>query len=334
GRQAEPRLTTTAFQGPTMGTAYNVKVVSDGPLSSLREAEIARAIDTALEGVNSRMSTYIDDSELSRFNHTKNTDPFAMSRETLDVFEQAIEISRLTDGAFDITIGPLVNAWGFGPDISEGRGLSPEEVEKLRARVGYTKLEIDPVAGTVRKHDPEIYCDLSAIAKGYAVDQVAEALLEKGISDFMVEVGGEVRTGGRNGEGKGWRIGIEHPKMARGVVERIVPLAGMAMATSGDYRNFQELSGAERITHIIDPRSGHPVHHRLTSVTVLRPTCAEADALATAFMVLGPEEGMDLAIREDLAVLLLVRGEGQELEERTSPAFERYLEQVAENTGL
>lgn len=328
-----PARITTAFQGPTMGTSYTVKVVTREELPSLRQAEVSLAIEQVLIDVDAKMSTYRDDSELSRFNQLAETAPFEVSRETLAVFEKALAISRLSGGAFDVTVGPLVDAWGFGPDVSDGVEPSAEKLAELLERVGHTKLEIDPAALTLRKTHPALACDLSAIAPGYAVDLLAQGLVRMGFSDFMIDVGGEVRAAGRNSQGNLWRIGVERPQLARGSIERIVPLLDMAIATSGDYRNFREQEDGGRITHIIDPREGRPVHHRLTSVTVLHPGCAEADGLATALMVLGPQAGMELASRENLAVLLLVRKEDEGWEEQMSPAMERYLEQVAAPVG-
>jgi thiamine biosynthesis lipoprotein len=333
GREPGSAWVTTAFQGPTMGTAYTVKVVSSEPLTSLRQAEVSQAIERVLADVDAKMSTYRDDSELSRFNRFEGTTPFAVSRETIEVFETSLAVSRLSGGAFDATVGPLVDAWGFGPDVDDGDGPSRQDLADLLGRIGYAKLEIDPVALTLRKTVPKLACDLSAIAPGYAGDLLTEMLVGMGFSDFMVDVGGEVRAAGHNGEGGLWRIGIERPQLTRGGVERIVPLVDIAIATSGDYRNFREQEDGGRVTHIIDPRDGRPVHHRLTSATVLRPSCAEADGLATALMVLGPEAGMELAVREDLAVLLLVRDDAGGWDERMSPAFERYLEHAAKTAS-
>ena len=241
------------FSGPIMGTTYHVKVVADLPARTAEELD--RNILETLERVNGRMSTYRDDSELSQFNAIMETAPFALSDETLGVFEIALEVSRETGGAFDVTVGPLVNAWGFGP----GKGETPDAatIGQLLERVGYGKLTLDRNGGTLAKSIPGMYCDLSAVAKGYAVDAVAAALEEKGVTRYMVEVGGEVRTSGTNQEGRPWRIGIYRPDPERFDLQRVVALSGLSMATSGDYRNYIDVDG-KRLSHTIDPRTGRP----------------------------------------------------------------------------
>ncbi len=324
----EPGLETYAFRGATMGTYYAVKIAGEG-LSRERLGELQAMIEGELEEVDSKMSTYIDDSELSRFNRYRKTTPFPVSPATLEVVSAALEIARLTGGAYDVTIGPLVNAWGFGAGANL-LDLSDQDIRRLVDSVGYTWLEADPAASALRKLRPDLYCDLSSIAKGYAVDRVSEALAAAGFAGVWVEVGGEVRAAGRNAEDRVWRLGIERPELETGApalggragnLQRILPLSDAAVATSGDYRNYRERDGA-RISHIIDPRSGMPVGHRLASVSVVHRRCTIADALATALMVLGPEEGLELALREDLAALFLVR-DGQGFSEIMTPAFER-----------
>ncbi len=314
----EPGLEAYAFRGATMGTYYSVKVAAEG-LDEERLAGIQALIEAELEDVNAKMSTWIEDSELSRFNRYEGTEAFEVSAATVEVVQAALDVARLSGGAYDVTIGPLVDAWGFG--AGEDRlELSADEIRGLADSVGYAKLELDLGARTLRKQRPDLHCDLSSIAKGYAVDRVAETLHAAGFADHWVEVGGEVRAAGRNAEGRVWRLGIERPSLEPGALQRIVPLDGAAVATSGDYRNYRERNGA-RISHIIDPRTGSPVHHRLASVSVVHTQCMAADALATALMVLGPDEGWDLAMREELAVLFLVR-DGAGYSELMTPAFE------------
>jgi len=330
-RSDAPELATNAFQGATMGTTFTVKVVTSEPLESLESAELEAAVADELAEVNARMSTYLDDSELSRFNRHASTEPFELSIPTLEVMAKAIEVSRLSGGAFDVTVGPLVNAWGFGPEVVAGQHPGDEELARLLEEIGWEKLELDFESATARKLHPGLYVDLSAIAKGYGVDRVAETLLERGYSNFMVEVGGEVRTHGLAASGEPWRIGIERPQLQRGVTQRVVELRDAAVATSGDYRNYRE-ENERRISHIIDPRTGYPVAHRLSSVSVLSEKCLHADALATAILVLGPEEGWELAEREEIAAVLLVRTGKRDFEERQTPAFERFLAEVEGET--
>lgn len=299
-----PRL--HVFHGDTMGTTYTVKVAG-AALDEAARARVDRMIRDTLDAVNGAMSTYRPESELSRFNRSVETTPFAVSGPLLEVMARAAEISARTDGAFDITVGPLVNAWGFGPDATPSREPTDEELEALRARVGYTMLEIDRENGTVRKERPDLYCDLSAIAKGYAVDRIAGALEAEGLDHYMVEVGGEVRTGGFNAEGRPWRIGIVNPGPDGNPLNRAIPLSGMALATSGDYLNYRMRDDGARLSHTIDPQTGRPITHNLASVSVLHEECMTADALATAFMVMGAERAFDLASEGGIAALFLVR---------------------------
>ena len=265
---------------------------------------VAVAVKDAVDGVDARMSTYRPDSELSRFNDS-GTEPLEISPELFDVLTEAQRVAEMSAGAFDITIGPLVDAWGFGPE----KVLDPPDdatVERLLTEHGYRYLELDAENRTARKATPALRCDLSAIAKGYGVDRVAELLIELDFADFMVEIGGEVRARGVNAEGRVWRIGVERPEAQRTGVWGAVELADAAMATSGDYRNYYERDGV-RISHTIDGRTGRPVAHALASVSVIHPSCMTADALATALNVLGPEEGRRLVEREGLAALFLIK---------------------------
>ena len=310
-----------------MGTTFMVKVVTE-TLGEERQAEVLELIEAELDEVDTKMSHYLEDSELSRFNRSRDTSPFAVSEETLEVFRHAQELARLSGGAFDVTVGPLVDAWGFGPEERVIEPIEPieqrpdEVISRLIAHVGYTKIELDLEHSTIRKTDPSVACDLSAIAKGYGVDQVSEALRREGFGDHLVEVGGEVRAAGVNDAGQPWRIAIEQPGSGGTVPGRIVRLSNLAMATSGDYRNYYEVGGV-RFSHTIDPRTGYPVSHALASVSVVDQLSVRADGLATALAVLGPDEGYELAVEQDLAVLFIVRdGEGG-LRERATPAFER-----------
>ncbi len=300
-----------------MGTTYNVSIVSAKPLD---DARVRSVIDAELDSVDRAMSTYREDSELSLFNRHSSGEPFALSAETFAVFAAARAVSVASGGAFDITVGPLVEAWGFGrtkPTVIP----TSDMVESLKERTGWIKVLFDSGSHSVRKAVPQIECDLSAIAKGYAVDRVSEALSQLGQNSHMVEVGGEVRVRGLNAEGKRWRIGIEAPGHAGGVAHRILPLSDIALATSGDYRNFREIDG-RRYSHTIDPRTGRPVEHRTASVTVLAKTAMRADAYATAILVLGETSGLELAEREGLAVLMLVRGDDGGFDELASTAFD------------
>ena len=311
------------FDGATMGTTYAVRVVTADRWDQPRRVRIGDLIQAALDDIESKMSHYRPSSELSRFNQARATAPFRVSSETFDVVRHAYELGELTGGALDVTVGPLVNAWGFGPAEPDSLPPDPALLSRLRDHTGYTKLELHPAASTLRKTDPELECDLSAVAKGYGVDRVAAVLREEGLTRFMVEVGGEIVAVGLNQQGGAWRIAIERPTMEGGI-QRVVPLRGQAMATSGAYRNVREVDG-HVFSHTIDPRTGRPVAHQLASVSVIAELCVVADGLATALEVLGPDDGYALAVERGWAALFLVRDDTGAIRERTTPAFESLL---------
>ncbi len=328
----EPGRREVLFAGPALGTTYSVKVVAVGDLSSEQRTSIEAAIRETLAAIDASMSTWREDSELERFNR-HGTEPFLLSPALDEVMAKALEIGSRSGGAFDITVGPLVDAWGFG---SGGRSRTPstERVAELLERTGSHRLTLDRQSRTLRKNAGRIRCDLSAIAKGYAVDKLAAALTGVGYSDFMVELGGEVVARGRNASGETWRLGIEVPDPERRAVHAVVALDGMALATSGNYRNFR-IEDERVVSHIIDPRTGRPVIHTLASVSVVAETCMEADAWATALSVLGPEEGLEVARREGLAALFIAHPPGGELEETSTAAFDRLraLHSTGQNTS-
>lgn len=307
-----------SFQGATMGTTYTVKVVAPS-LSEADQRATRDAIRAALDAVDQSMSTYKPGSELSRFNGYGGGRPFKLSAATVRVFLLAREVSATTGGAFDVTVGPLVNAWGFGP-VKRAEPPTEAELEAVRARVGYRKLEIDAQALTVTKGHPDMYADLSAIAKGFGVDQVAAALDARGLANYMVEVGGEVRVKGRNAAGTPWQVGIERPDSIEQRAQIVVPMSNLSMATSGDYRNYF-VKGGRRYSHEIDPTTGYPIQHGLASVTVVASECALADAYATGLLVLGPEKGYALAAEKGLAAYFIEHRPGGIFGERQTPAF-------------
>lgn len=308
-----------AFDGSTMGTTYNVKIAFLPQNVTLDE--VRREAAAVLAAVNARMSTYDPKSELSRWNASSSTDWFDVSPETAEVVNAALHIGHYSNGALDVTVGPLVNLWHFGPDKRSLEQIpSQAEIDAARKRTGLECVEVRMSPPALRKSRPDVYVDLSAIAKGYGVDQVAESFDKLGIEDYMIEVGGEVRTRGRTAEVAPWRIAVESPT-GEGL-QRIVSLSGAAMATSGDYRNYFESDGV-RFSHIIDPRTARPIDHRLVSVSVIDPLCAAADGWATALMVLGPDEARRTAARHSLAVLLIVKTD-RGFEEWTTPQFRRY----------
>lgn len=332
-------------KGKTMGTYYQVKVC-DFPKSPKMDDEwkrVADAVQQRLDETDQMMSTFKPDSEVSRFNASESTDWFTVSRETAEVVQTALEVSQLTDGAFDITITPLVDFWGFGAKHGNAVGSTvdakviDEKIAEIKHRVGFDKLEcrLDPPA--LKKTIPNLTVDLSAIAKGYAVDRVARLLEEKKFKHFIVEVGGEVRCHGDKGSNNGkrlqWTIAIEKPLLVPAEqfpgTQRKLPVSNLALATSGDYLNYREINGV-RYSHLIDPRTGFPMRQRteeenVGSVSVFDKDCVKADALATALFILGKEKGLELARQKELAVLYLLRTDGQEplIREIASPSFNK-----------
>jgi len=309
------------LQGATMGTTYTVKMVELPP--GLEPDGVQAEIDAILEKINRQMSTYLEDSELSRFNRSRATDWIDVSQELADVLHQARQVSTLTKGAFDVTVGPLVNLWGFGPSLGDNQVPSEQDIREASNRVGYTGLQVRRSPPAINKHHPDLYVDLSAIAKGYAADVVAEYLQALGIDNYMVEIGGEIQAKGRNARGSWWRIAIEKPSIGSRSLHTIVELNGVGIATSGDYRNYFETEG-RRYSHTIDPVSGRPVTHKLASVTVANPSTMQADAMATALMVLGPEAGYRFAEEHELAAFFIVKSEDGFYDKATA-AFGQYL---------
>lgn len=298
-------------------------VVLDPLPDGVEQADAAKAVQNALDQVNQSMSTYLEDSEVSRFNRATDDKWVPVSKETAEVVARALEISRETEGAFDITVGPLVNLWKFGKDKT-GFEIPPQEkIDEVKARIGYSKLEVRSEPPAIRKLNPEVQIDLSAIAKGYAVDQVAEALQELGAASFMVEVGGEVRTFGKKSDGGPWQIAIEVPNAdSKREYEKFVKLTDASMATSGDYRNFYEVGG-KIYSHTIDPQTGSPVTHHLASISLIAEDCMSADAYATAGMVLGPDRGRECFERLGLSYYMLDRFQSKfkELKSGDFPVF-------------
>jgi thiamine biosynthesis lipoprotein len=291
------------FAGDTMGTTYTVKAIRV-PEEVTVEA-LKTQVDQLLADINRQMSTYDPASELSRFNRRQTTEWVDASPELLTVLEAAMQVSRLSDGAFDVTVGPLVNLWGFGPQRGDDQVPPDAAVAEALARVGYERVHLRTSPGAIRKERADVYVDLSAIAKGYAVDRIADYLDSRGIVNYLVEIGGELRGRGQNPQSTAWRIAIERPSPGERAIQRIVELADRGIATSGDYRNFFQLDG-KRYSHTIDPRTGRPVRHELASVTVLNDSAMEADAMATALLVMGPERGFRLAQQQELAALFIV----------------------------
>jgi thiamine biosynthesis lipoprotein len=285
-----------------MGTAYEVRV--EARLGSQAQAAVADTIRLVLERLERSMSTYLPESGVSRLNRHPGGEPFAVSPDVLEVLLTAREVSERSGGAFDVTVGALVTAWGFGAGTPPPRPLADEEVSALRSRVGYEALEIDTLAATVRKALPGLTVDLSGIGKGYAAERVGAALDALGHGRWLVDVGGELQAGDPPSGSRGWRIGVERPDAGPPRLHATFDAARVGVATSGDNRDVIVLDGVP-YAHVVDPRSGLPLRQRGLSVTVVHRSGATADAWATALLVLGPEAGFDAASREGIAALFV-----------------------------
>ena len=300
--------------GTTMGTTYHVSLAQ--PLSPREALSLRAGIEAVLARVDALMSTYRPDSELVRFNAAPAGARLVVSPDTAVVVDHALRTWLISGGAFDATVGPLVDLWGFGPhDVQQLP--TDEAVADASALVGSDDLAVDPATGTLVKARDGVQLDLSGIAKGHAVDRVAEHLDGAGIDAYLVDIGGELRSRGRKADRSTWRVGIEKPLPGERRLQRVLALDGESIATSGDYRNFFE-RGGRHYSHTIDPRSGRPVQHALAGVSVIAERAMQADALATALMVLGPDAGMALAERLALPALFLSRGAGGGVIERAT----------------
>lgn len=312
------------LHGKTMGTTYNISYYptsSDMGKAAMSE-DVHQQIKQRLLDVNQVASTYIPDSELSTFNQSQGDEPKVLSPDLNVLVKESIYLAELTGGALDVTVGPLVNLWGFGPDKVPNKTPSPEQISDARARSGIEKLHLNE--GKLSKDTPELYVDLSTIAKGFGVDEIAGVLEQNNIHNYLVEIGGEIRVKGTKAKAEPWRIAIEKPISDAQTVQRILQPGNNGVATSGDYRNFFEREG-KRFSHIINPTTGEPINHRLVSVTVLHPSCMLADGLSTSFMVLGQEKAIALANKEGIAALFIEKLPDGKFKETFSDAMQGYI---------
>lgn len=304
-----------------MGTLYTVRVAR--PPAHVDAGLLRNVIDAELDKIDRVMSGYRPDSEVSRFNAATSTDWIEVAPELARVVAVAQEVSAQSAGAFDVTVAPLVRLWGFGPSKSEPVELPDgATLAAQRALTGYTKLHVRMEPAALRKDEPALTVDLNGIAPGFAVDQIARRFDELGIENYMIDIGGEVRLRGTNAQRQPWRIAVEHPVDTSAPPYAILALSDVSVTTSGEYRQFYARDG-RRYSHTIDPRTGEPVAHTLASVVVVHPQAIYADAWATAFNVLGPEEGHALAKRLGIDVLFLTLQNGQ-LRERSAAQFDRW----------
>lgn len=315
---------TIRLVGSTMGASYEIKLVPN-PGQTVPADLVKTRADELLARINKQMSTYDPDSELSRFNRNPGTDWIAVSPELLEVVAEGLRISALTGGAFDITVGPLVNLWGFGPEPRRDQVPSDQAIAQARERVGYWRLHARAEPPALKKDRADLYVDLSSLAKGYGVDRLAEMVEASGIDNYLVSIGGDLRAKGHNGKGQPWTVAIERPAPGQRSVERLIKIGDHAVSTAGDYRNYFEQNG-QRYSHIISPHTGRPVLQTLVSVTVISKQDMEADAADTALMAAGAERGFQLATEHRLAAFfILASPDGKNFEERYTPEFEPFL---------
>jgi thiamine biosynthesis lipoprotein len=313
-----------SFSGKTMGTTYHITVVT-GYFSSTKD--LKDRIDQRLEAINKSMSTFRKDSEISRFNAIQNTgEKFKISDDFFNVMTVAKTVYELTGGAWDGTVRPLENLWGFGNYENKQKIPAPSEITSLLPEIGFNHIEISSDHCLIKKKAP-LSLDLASIAKGYGVDQVAELIGTSGIKNFLVEIGGEVFAAGFRKDGKQWRIGINRPQAGSPFdqVYKVVNLHDKGFATSGDYRNYFE-AGGQRFSHILDPRNGYPVRNGVVSVSIVADTCTFADGLATAVMVMGHEKGLERVNSIDhTECLIVVRTQDGRLIDHYSKGFKTYM---------
>jgi FAD:protein FMN transferase len=316
------KIVQTSFSGPTMGSTYAIKYITAPEKAVSYQVQI----DSILEKFNEALSTYRPDSEISKFNNGHAVAfqlPFFYP-----VLEKAQEVYQASGGAFDPTVGPLVNAWGFGTG-KERKAPNQSRIDSLKQYVGFDKITFDEQS--VQKQKEGVYLDFNAIAPGYAADVIGKFLEDKGIQDYMIEVGGEVLCKGKNGEGKYWTIGINNPEYEQkggDVLQAIVQMDNRALATSGNYRNYYEQDG-KKYAHTIDPKTGYPVQHSLLSVSVFARDCITADAYATVFMVIGREKAMEFLNKDDeLDAFFVYADEKGNLQTFTTEGIKPYIDNI------
>jgi len=331
----------TSFSGKIMGTRYSVKLGDATPKSAAefdqntlsvehnKVLALAKGAYRVLQAVDHTMSTWRSDSELSQFNRSADTDWQAFSPATFEVIKKAQQTSQLSAGAFDISVSPLIDLWGFGAGANQhpsnfANVPSARAIAKTLNGVGYHFIDLDSDKRAISKQNEHTQLDLSGIAKGYAVDLLADFLDQQGMEHYLVEVGGELRSFGHKPNGTAWRVAIERPQIGQPDVLRVVLPGNNGIATSGDYRHFF-MRDAQRYSHSIDPRTGYAITHELASVCVIAPTTMEADALSTALMVMGPDQAMSLVAEQGIAAHFILRSANGNFAEQFSKRFENHL---------
>ena len=313
------------FQGMTMGTvSYNVKVIikPDTLLGSkFDQQQTHKDIDEILQQLLQDMSNWEANSELTRFNKSTSLSQVTISEGLRRVLAESIRLGNLSEGKLDVTIGPLMNLWGFGPEYRPEKVPTDIELQTAQARTGLKYITLN--GNKLSKAIPDLYIDLSTIAKGYAVDLIAEYFESKGMHNYLVEIGGEMRLKGFKHTGELWHVAIEKPLSEERVVHQIIVPKDNALATSGDYRKYFEANG-QRFSHIIDPKSGKPINHKLVSVTVIHPSSMTADGLSTAMMLMGEDKALAFAEKNELAAYMIIKTDHGFVEQSTVK-FMQYL---------
>ncbi|MGJ7514246.1 FAD:protein FMN transferase [Pseudomonas baetica] len=305
-----------SFGGPTMGSTYSIKYVRHTGLPKPTAVQVE--VEKILVDVDRQLSTYRSDSDIERFNQLPANTCQEMPSSVLELVRVGEQLSSQSDGSFDLTVEPLLNLWGFGPQAREEKVPAAEALAEVRQRVGHGHLRID---GDQLCKDAAVEVDFNSIAAGYAVDLIAAKLEALGIHDYLAEATGELKAAGRKLDGSPWRIALEEPRDDQQVAERIVAIDGYGLSTSGDYRNYF-VQGGQRFSHTFDARSGAPVSHKLASVTVIHPSALMADGLSTLLLILGPERGWDYAEKNDIGAFFVIRADTGFVT-RTSHAFDR-----------
>ncbi len=304
------------FGGPTMGSTYSVKFVRHAGLPA--PAQVQVDVEKILAEVDQQMSTYRSDSDIARFNQLPANRCQNMPAPILELVRVGEQLSEQSEGSYDLTVEPLLDLWGFGPQAREEKVPTAEALAQVRQRVGHAHLRID---GDQLCKDAAVEVDFNSIAAGYAVDRIAARLEALGIQNYLAEATGELKAAGKKPDGSPWRIALEEPRDDQQVAERIIAVDGYGLSTSGDYRNFFE-QGGQRYSHTFDARTGAPVAHALASVTVIHPSALMADGLSTLLLILGPERGWDYAEKHDIGAFFVIRADTGFVT-RTSHAFAR-----------
>ncbi|EPA95852.1 thiamine biosynthesis lipoprotein [Pseudomonas umsongensis] len=305
-----------SFGGPTMGSTYSVKYVRHAGLPA--PADVQVEVEKILAEVDRHLSTYRSDSDIAQFNALPANHCRVMPASVLQLVRVGEQLSMQSAGAFDLTVEPLLNLWGFGPQAREEKIPTAQALAEVRQHVGHDHLRID---GEQLCKDAAVEVDFNSIAAGYALDTIAAKLTAMGIHDYLAEATGELKAAGRKLDGTAWRIAVEEPRDDQQVAERIIAIDGYGLSTSGDYRNYF-VQGGQRFSHTLDARTGLPVSHNLASVTVIHPSALMADGLSTLLLILGPEQGWDYAEKHDIGAFFVMRADTGFVT-RSSHAFER-----------